>query len=124
MYLQSLTKIQNLFANSHMKHYSNEWVQEWCQENGWTDLFEERCNNYWAFPPGGVIPEPIPIPVLRAIKAKHGLTCEERFWSMFAVGATMIAALVAYSFRCPLPIIAAFAFDAMTVAHLEVEDAY
>ena len=36
----------------------------------------------------------------------------------------MTAALVAYVFRCPLPIVAAFAFNAVTVAQLEVEDAY
>ncbi len=53
-----------------MKHYSDEWIEEWCQENGWTDLFVERSNSYWAFPPGAVMPEPIPAQALRVIKAK------------------------------------------------------
>ena len=52
-----------------MKHYCEEWVKDWCFENGWTDLYVERCH-YWAFPPGAVMPEPIPPRVLRLIKAE------------------------------------------------------
>ncbi|BAU08174.1 hypothetical protein FJSC11DRAFT_3315 [Fischerella thermalis JSC-11] len=111
-------------GSGNMKHYSDAWIEEWCQENGWTDLFIERCNSYWAFPPGAVMPEPIPMQVLRVIKAQKGLTCEERFWSITAVIATMIAAFVTYWLRCPIPLVAAFAFNAVTVAQLEVEDAY
>ncbi|MGD1874627.1 MAG: hypothetical protein ACFB02_16430 [Mastigocoleus sp.] len=107
-----------------MKHYNYQWIEEWCQDNGWTDLFMERSNNYWAFPPGGVIPEPIPGKVLNAIKAEKGLTPQERIWSLSAVIATMLAAGVTYWLRCPIPMVAAFAFNAVTVAQLEVEDAY
>jgi hypothetical protein len=105
-----------------MKHYRDEWIQEWCNENGWTDLFIERCDNYWAFPPGAVIPEPIPPQVLRLIKAKKGLTFEERFWSSLAVMGTIAAVVSTYLFRCPMPLVFAFAFDAVTAAQLEVED--
>jgi hypothetical protein len=31
-----------------MKKFCTEWIQEWCQENGWTDLFTVR-REYWAF---------------------------------------------------------------------------
>ena len=55
-----------------MKHYSDQWVEEWCQENGWTELFLERQDHYWAFPPGAVIPEPIPHQTLKIIKSKKG----------------------------------------------------
>ncbi|AKG24662.1 hypothetical protein [Calothrix sp. 336/3] len=107
-----------------MKHYRHEWIEEWCQENGWTDLFEERSNNYWAFPPGAVMPEPIPYQVLRLIKSEKGMTCEERFWSIVAVMATMLGAFVTFWLKCPIPLVAAFALNAVTVAQLEVEDAY
>ncbi|MEA5517105.1 hypothetical protein [Nodularia sp. UHCC 0506] len=30
-----------------MTHYSLDWIEAWCQENGWTELFVERRNNYW-----------------------------------------------------------------------------
>ena len=38
-----------------MERYSIQWIEAWCVENGWTDLFIERGGNYWAFPPGGVM---------------------------------------------------------------------
>ncbi len=105
----------------NMKHYRNEWIEEWCQENGWTDLFEERCNNYWAFPPGAVMPEPIPTHTLRLIKTQKGLTSQEKFWSVSAVFGTIVAVVSTYLFKCPIPLVLAFAFDAVTAAQLEVE---
>lgn len=106
-----------------MKHYRHEWIEEWCQDNGWTDLFEERCNNYWAFPPGAVIPEPIPTNVLRLIKTQKGLTSQERLWSISAVVGTIAAVVSTYLLKCPMPLVLAFAFDAVTAAQLEIEDA-
>jgi hypothetical protein len=105
----------------NMKHYCNEWIEEWCQENGWTDLFEERCNNYWAFPPGAVMPEPIPTHTLRLIKTQKGLTSQEKLWSVSAVFGTVVAVVSTYLLKCPIPLVLAFAFDAMTAAQLEVE---
>jgi hypothetical protein len=105
-----------------MKHYSLEWIEAWCQENGWTELFVERRNNYWAFPPGGVMPEPIPPHVLRGIKAEKGLTLEERIWSMSAVIGTVVAVVSTFILRCPMPLVFAFAFNAVTVAQFEPEE--
>lgn len=105
-----------------MKHYCDEWIEEWCQENGWTDLFIERSNNYWAFPPGAVMPEPIPPQVLRLIKANKGLSTEEKWLSSTAVIVTIIAAILSYCLKNPMPLVLAFAFGAVTVAQLEVED--
>ena len=119
-----MLKNLNRLVSNPMRHYNDEWINQWCEDNGWTDLHIERCNNFWAFPPGAVMPEPIPAKVLRAIKAERGLTCEERIWSITAVVATMLAAGVTYWLRCPIPMVAAFAFNAVTVAQLEVEDAY
>ena len=104
-----------------MNHYTHEWIEEWCQENGWTDVVMERCNNYWAFPPGAVMPEPIPPHILRLIKARKGLTPEEKHWSVLSVSIAVVAMLFSYILKCPLPLIFAFAFTAITVARLEVE---
>lgn len=106
-----------------MRHYNYDWIAEWCLDNGWTDLFEERANNYWAFPPGAVMPEPIPQKVLRFIKNQKGFTGEERIWSVTAIVATMVAAAVTYWLKCPMPMVAAFALNVVTVAQLEIEDA-
>ncbi|NES84916.1 MAG: hypothetical protein F6K10_27840 [Moorea sp. SIO2B7] len=105
-----------------MKHYCDEWLKEWCQENGWTDLFIEEYNNYWAFPPGGVMPEPIPPKTLRLIKLEKGLCPEERSWLISAVIMSIIAIILSYVLKSPMPLVLAFAFDAITVAKLEVED--
>lgn len=104
-----------------MKHYRHEWIEEWCVENGWTEVFEERCNNYWAFPPGAVMPEPIPTHILKLIKDQKGLTCQEKFWSISAVLGTLVAVMSTYLLKCPMPLVLAFAFDAVTAAQLEIE---
>jgi len=105
-----------------MRHYSDNWIEDWCQENGWTELFIERSNNYWAFPPGAVMPEPIPVKALRSIKVQKGLCSEERAWSITAVVGTIAAVVATYWLKCPMPLVFAFALDAVTVARLEVED--
>lgn len=103
-----------------MKHYHDEWIQEWCQENGWTDLFVER-SLYWAFPPGAVMPEPIPVKVLKLIKEQKGLCQQERSWLILASVITGVALISSCLAHCPIPIVLAFAFNAVTVAQLEVE---
>jgi hypothetical protein len=104
-----------------MKHYCDEWINEWCQQNGWTDLVSARYN-YWAFPPGAVMPEPIPPQALRFIKQEKGLTTQEKLWSISAVIVTIIAATLSYFLNSPMPLVLAFAFGAVTVAQLEVEE--
>ncbi|BAZ78979.1 hypothetical protein SR1949_16640 [Sphaerospermopsis reniformis] len=104
-----------------INHYSIEWIEAWCMENGWTDLFMERRGNYWAFPPGGVMPEPIPVHVLRLIKEENGLTNDELFWSITAVVITILSVIYTFVFKCPMPLVFAFAFNAVTVAQLEPE---
>ncbi len=60
---------------------------------------------------------------LEAIKAEKGLTFEERLWSMSAVIGTIIAVLFTFWFQSPMPLVLAFAFNAVTVAQFELEDA-
>jgi hypothetical protein len=89
-----------------MRHFHDQWIQEWCEENGWTDLFIERYSNYWAFPPNAVMPEPIP---------------DEKWWLGAAIVCTLTALVLGLMLACPMPIVLAFAFDAVTAAQLEVE---
>ncbi len=103
-----------------MNHYAVQWIEDWCQENGWTDLFKE-CSLYWAFPPNAVMPVPIPAKVLRSIKAEHGLSPDERLWSAAAVISAIAACTATYFFGSPLPIVASFAFCAIVVARMEDE---
>jgi hypothetical protein len=105
-----------------MRHYNDEWIQDWCQENGWTDWFMEPLNHYWAFPPGAVMPEPIPQTTLRSIKANRGMCLEERTWAIAALLATTGAILLGYFTKSPMPLVLAFAFDAITVGRLEVDE--
>lgn len=105
-----------------MNHYCDEWIKEWCNENGWTDLFRERYGNYWAFPPGAVIPEPIPKKTLRLIKATKGMSPDEKKWSIAASVVTVVAVALSFVLKCPMPMVLAFAFSAIAVAMLEVED--
>ncbi len=104
-----------------MKHYCDEWIKDWCQENGWTDLCIERHSNYWAFPPGAVMPEPIPDKILRLIKTEKGLTRDEKVWSLTAAIALLLALIISYVLKCPMPFVLAFAFAAIVAGKLEVE---
>ncbi|WP_041698858.1 hypothetical protein [Thalassoporum mexicanum] len=104
-----------------MKHLRDEWVNDWCQENGWTDLYIER-NHYWAFPPGAFMPMPIPSKALRCIKAQHGMCNQEKSLAIAAIIIAIGAVGLTFSFNSPMPLIFAFAFGAITVALLEVED--
>lgn len=103
------------------KRFAYHWVQDWCQENGWTDLFVERYY-YWAFPPGAVMPQPIPGQALRAIKTAQGFSPVEWRWygSAIALGALTLG--LSYWLQCPLPLVVAFSFSALVVAYLDDGD--
>ena len=104
-----------------MQHFHDEWIQEWCDLNGWTDLFKERYNHYWAFPPNGVMPEPIPQKVMRLIKSEKGLSVSEKRWLLGAGVISAIALASSWFFMSPMPLMLAFGFDAVTFARMEYE---
>ena len=104
-----------------MNHYATQWIEDWCQDNGWTDWFIER-SRYWGFPPNAVMPMPIPAQALRMIKAKQGLCFEEKIWSISAVGSAVVSGVLCYALASPMPLIAAFAFCAIVVAQMEDEE--
>ena len=105
-----------------MRHFQDAWIQEWCDSNGWTDLVRERYNHYWAFPPHAVIPEPIPGGVMRLIKEEKGLSSDEQVLILIAMSLSLVSVVLAYFWLNPMPVVLAFAFDAIAVAQLEVED--
>ncbi len=117
--------IDPLFISTNlvfMNHYCFTWIENWCVENGWSEPFLERRNEYWAFPPNGVMPVPIPTQALRLLKQQYGLTDNERIWCFAAIASTIVAISSTCLLESPMPLIAAFAFCAATVAGLEVED--
>lgn len=103
------------------KWCSYRWVQDWCDENGWTDLFVER-RHYWAFPPGSVMPVPIPLHVLRRLRNQYGTTPSEQVWSAAAIITALAALACTYCWGTPMPLVVAFAFCAIAVTQLEVEE--
>lgn len=105
-----------------MRHYCYNWIENWCKENGWTDLFVVNRDEYWAFPPFAVMPMPIPNKTLRSLKQQYGFSPEERRWCLIAVSVTVLASLASYFLDCPMPLVGAFALGAVTVAQLEIED--
>lgn len=105
-----------------MKHFADEWIQEWCENHGWTDLFRERLNHYWAFPPNAVMPMPIPPDSLRLIKANKGLTREERLWLGGAIALSGVCVGLSWVCHSPLPLVMAFGFSAITSARLEMDE--
>lgn len=115
------TVLVSLF-NAIMKHFCYTWIEDWCQENGWTDPFIRERNEYWAFPPNAVMPLPIPSNVLRLIKQQRGLSLDEKRWCFAAVASALLGSVFSSLLQCPMPIVIAFAFCAITVAQLEVED--
>jgi hypothetical protein len=103
-----------------IKHFCDDWIREWCQENGWTDLFMEHYE-YWAFPPGGVMPLPIPKETLLQIKAKKGFSEQEKLWLTITIIASISAAILSYMLNSPMPLVFAFAFVAIIVANFDLE---
>ncbi|MDX1977091.1 MAG: hypothetical protein SFT94_05400 [Pseudanabaenaceae cyanobacterium bins.68] len=104
-----------------MKHFRDEWITEWCQRNGWTDLIIERQANYWAFPPNAVLPEPIPRKILRDIKQQKGMSGEEKVLALVISGVALLAAFSSLGTHSPMPLVLAFAFAAIAVPQFEVE---
>jgi len=105
-----------------MNHYCYTWIEDWCKENGWTDLFLRERKEYWAFPPNAVMPLPIPSQALQLLKAEKGFSPDERKWCLTAIVFSFVAAVFSYLWQSPMPIVTAFAVCAIIVAQLEVED--
>ncbi len=75
--------------------------------------------DYWAFPPGAVMPVPIPNTVLHDIKAARGMTWDEKIWVGSAWSGTIVGTALTVALQSPMPLVAAFAFGAVVVAMLD-----
>lgn len=101
-----------------MMHPLYPSLNQWCHDNGWTDLFVERYQ-FWAFPPGGVLPAPLPDAVLEDLHAQHyrGLKYSASYGTLFlASGLAIVLALFSHS---PMPLVAAFSISAIAVGLLD-----
>jgi len=50
-----------------MNNLTNTRIQKWCKNSGWTDLFVQE-GQFYAFPPGAVIPLPVPTEAIKLAK--------------------------------------------------------
>jgi len=50
-----------------MNKSTNTRIQKWCENSGWTDLFVQE-GQFYAFPPGAVIPLPVPTEAIKSAK--------------------------------------------------------
>ncbi len=100
----------------HMPKSMTGYVAGWCQEHGWTDLFIDHYQ-YWAFPPGAVMPLPIPTDVFRDFQRDkpQGL----RYLYGLILLASGIAALGSCLQQSPMPLVVAFCLSAMVIGLLD-----
>jgi hypothetical protein len=98
----------------------HQYIQQWCQEHGWTDLFVEQ-RQFWAFPPGAVLPVPVPTQALERFYAEREMTPQVGLLNLSSIGAALSAVLLTVLTLSPIPLLAAFGCCAIAVALLEEE---
>lgn len=102
--------------------YHPQWITDWCEEHGWTDVFVE-CRQFWAFPPGAVLPQPIPLDVLIAIKKDQGMSPLEWQSCSVLLGLLLLAIAIAWHWTTPLPLLSLFGLMTGWVAWLDDSEA-
>jgi hypothetical protein len=103
-----------------MPRVLHQYIQQWCQENGWTDLFVEQ-RQFWAFPPNAVLPVPVPTQALKGFYAEREMTPQVGLLNLSALGAALGAVFLTVFTLSPVPLLAAFGCCAIAVALLEEE---
>jgi hypothetical protein len=104
-----------------MVKYSQEFAIAWCQENGWTDFFTAQYR-YWAFPPGAVMPLPLPAAALQILNTPKVLTAKAKLAYGIAVMAGLVAILGTYWLNSPMPLVLGFATCAISFAAIDDEN--
>jgi hypothetical protein len=96
-----------------------DYLQRWCQEHGWTDLFMDQCQ-FWAFPPGAVLPLPIPAYAFEGFHST-GAPSARSGWLLnaMAIVCTIVGIVLTTITFSPIPLLAAFAVSAAAVALVE-----
>lgn len=94
-----------------------DYVLDWCQQHGWTDLFVDHYR-YWAFPPGAVMPLPVPSAVFEDFR-DGGCPQRERY----AYGLLLILSGIALGLsllqQSPMPLVLMFSLSAIAVAFFD-----
>lgn len=95
--------------------YSYQVALDWCDDHGWTDLFIEQYQ-YWAFPPGGVMPLPLPPQALKSADLDRRLTPHQSKLHGLAIGVGLTSTLLSYILQSPLPLVFGFSLCALAIA--------
>ncbi len=94
--------------------YSLEVARAWCQENGWSDLFIEQYR-LWAFPPGGVMPLPLPECALQEVNFDAALTSRQVLSQALVFTAAISSILTSFATHSPVVLVVGFAACALAV---------
>jgi hypothetical protein len=103
-----------------MPRVLHQYIQQWCQEHDWTDLFVEQ-RQFWAFPPGAVLPVPVPTHALEGFYAEREMTPQVGLLNLSSPGAALSAFFLTVLTLSPIPLLAAFGCCAIAAALLEEE---
>jgi hypothetical protein len=115
--LEKYNKFMQKRANRmHMPQSLTGYVVGWCQEHGWTDLFIDHYQ-YWAFPPGAVMPLPVPTDVLQDFQSNRPQNATPLYVLILLLSG--IAAVCSWLQRSPMPLVFAFCISAMAVGLLD-----
>jgi hypothetical protein len=96
----------------------HQYIQQWCQEHGWTDLFVEQ-RQFWAFPPGSVLPVPVPTHALEGFYRTYEMSPQVGLLNLSSITITLVAVLLTVVTLSPVPLLIAFGYCAIAVALLE-----
>lgn len=92
------------------------YVMGWCQAHGWSDLFVDH-HRYWAFPPGAVMPLPVPSTVFQAFKGQERPERMKVIYGLLSLSAAAI--FMSLQQQSPMPVVFAFSICALGVASFE-----
>jgi hypothetical protein len=95
-----------------------QFIQQWCKEHNWTDLFVEQ-QQFWAFPPDSFIPVPIPVSAIERFYAKRRSAPRFKVTSLSAVGAALSTVALTMLTFSPVPLLLGFGCCVIAVALLE-----
>jgi hypothetical protein len=97
-----------------------QYLQQWCQEHDWTDLFVEQFQ-FWAFPPGSVIPVPIPTYALEGFYRRRKISIPFRLLILAVIGVSLLAVVRTVLTLSPMPLVFAFGLCMFVFAVLDEE---
>lgn len=103
---------------SSLLKYSYTSALAWCQEHGWTDLFVEQYQ-YWAFPPGGVMPLPLPSQALQLIELPTAISPQQRRLQWLALAIALVTTGLSCWYQSLMPLLVGFSTCALLIAAQE-----